>query len=225
VDNADEITVELVPEPTDDVRALIGELDRILSAEYTPEQRHGLALDAIFKPDIRFFLARSKGAAVGCGGVAFFTDFAEVKRMYVRDTARGSGAARGCLRELRKRPATRELFCSGSRREHVRQRRSVSMSERGFNPAQHSAPTLQWHLRPSPPVCSCKSNSELKPKIGRSMQPPSGPHQGAGLRRVRLGLAGEMACGLLAARPASAKVVNCSATSCTLKRPCGSYHL
>jgi putative acetyltransferase len=102
VDNADEITVELVPEPTDDVRALVGELDRILSAEYTPEQRHGLALDVIFKPDIRFFLARSKGAAVGCGGVAFFTDFAEVKRMYVRDTARGSGAARGLLARIEK---------------------------------------------------------------------------------------------------------------------------
>jgi hypothetical protein len=42
VDKADEITVELVQEPTDDVRALIGELDRILSAEYTPEQRHAM---------------------------------------------------------------------------------------------------------------------------------------------------------------------------------------
>jgi putative acetyltransferase len=100
VENADEITVELVLEPTDNVRALIGELDRILSAEYTPEQRHGLALSAIFKPDIRFFLVRFKGAAVGCGGVAFFTDYAEVKRMYVRDVARGSGAARALLARI-----------------------------------------------------------------------------------------------------------------------------
>ena len=46
--DVNEITVELVPHPTDDVRALISELDGILSAEYTPEQRHGLALDAIF---------------------------------------------------------------------------------------------------------------------------------------------------------------------------------
>ena len=100
MDNADEITVELVPQATDDVGALIGELDRTLSAEYTPEQRHGLALAAIFKPDIRFFLARSKGAAVGCGGVAFFTDFAEVKHIYVRDVARGSGAARALLARI-----------------------------------------------------------------------------------------------------------------------------
>src|SRR5882724_10222131 len=37
VSSADEITVELVPAPTDDVRALVGELDRVLSVEYTPE--------------------------------------------------------------------------------------------------------------------------------------------------------------------------------------------
>ena len=43
MNGADSITVELVPEVTDDVRILIGELDQILSAEYLPEQRHGLA--------------------------------------------------------------------------------------------------------------------------------------------------------------------------------------
>ena len=99
---ADEIAVELVPHATDDVRALIDELDRILSAEYTPEQRHGLALDAIFKPGVRFFLARSNGVAVGCGGVAFFADFAEVKRMYVRQVARGHGVAQALLARIEK---------------------------------------------------------------------------------------------------------------------------
>src|SRR6516225_11393898 len=82
--------------------ALIGELDRILAAEYSPEQRHGLALDAIFAPGIRFFLARLNDVAVGCGGVAFFTDFAEVKRMYVRDVARGRGVAQALLARIEK---------------------------------------------------------------------------------------------------------------------------
>jgi putative acetyltransferase len=100
VDSANHITVELAPAATDDVRILIGELDRVLSAEYTPEQRHGLTLGQIFKPDIRFFLARLDGAAVGCGGVAFFTDFAEVKRMYVRDIARGRGVAQTLLARI-----------------------------------------------------------------------------------------------------------------------------
>jgi putative acetyltransferase len=98
--SADNITVELAPSATDEVRALIGELDRELSAEYSPEQRHGLTLEAIFQPHIRFFLARLDGAAVGCGGVALFADFAEAKRMYVRDAARGRGVAQALLARI-----------------------------------------------------------------------------------------------------------------------------
>ena len=100
MDSADEITIELVSAVTDDVRALIGELDRILAAEYTPDQRHGLSLDAIFEPGVRFFVARSNGAAVGCGGVALFAGFAEVKRMYVREAARGRGVAQALLARI-----------------------------------------------------------------------------------------------------------------------------
>jgi len=98
--SADKISVELVSSATDDVRALVGELDQILSAEYPPEQRHGLALDAIFRPNIRFFLARMDGVAIGCGGVAWFSDFAEVKRVYVRDVGRGRGVAPALLTRI-----------------------------------------------------------------------------------------------------------------------------
>jgi putative acetyltransferase len=94
------IQIEAAPVATDEVRALIGELDQALSAEYPPEQRRGLALDAIFQPHIRFFLARLNGAAVGCGGVARFPDFAEVKRMYVRGAARGRGVAQALLSRI-----------------------------------------------------------------------------------------------------------------------------
>ena len=79
--------------PTDDIRQLIGELDAELGALYRPEQRHGLPLDAIFAPHIRFFIAVRDGMALGCGGVALFPDFAEVKRMYVSPAVRGTGVA------------------------------------------------------------------------------------------------------------------------------------
>src|SRR6202012_100938 len=82
------------------VRKLIAELDQTLSAEYPPEQRHGLALDAIFQPHVRFFVARLNGEAVGCGGGALFDGFAEVKRMYVREAARGHGVAQALLQQL-----------------------------------------------------------------------------------------------------------------------------
>lgn len=92
--------VSAVTNPTDDVRALVGELNDELGALYPPEQRHGLALDAIFQPHIRFFVARKDDAALGCGGVALFAAFAEIKRMYVRPAARGQGVADALMARL-----------------------------------------------------------------------------------------------------------------------------
>ncbi len=94
------IAIEMALVANEEVRGLIGELEEALSAEYSPEQRHGLRLDAIFQSHIRFFVARLDGAAVGCGGVALFDGFAEVKRMYVREAARGRGVAGAVLARL-----------------------------------------------------------------------------------------------------------------------------
>jgi putative acetyltransferase len=92
--------VVAVSRPTDEVRLLVEELNDELGALYVPEQRHGLALEAIFAPHIRFFVARQNGQAVGCGGVALFGDFAEVKRMYVRPARRGQGVAGAIMARL-----------------------------------------------------------------------------------------------------------------------------
>jgi putative acetyltransferase len=94
------IDIERITQATDDARLLIGELDQILAAEYLPEQRHGLALEALFQPHVRFFLARLNGVAIGCGGMALYDDFAEVKRMYVRETVRGRGLAQALLTRI-----------------------------------------------------------------------------------------------------------------------------
>lgn len=91
------LTVNLTTAPNDAVHLLIAELEEVLSAEYPPENRHGLPLEAIFQPHVRFFVATLDGAPAGCGGVALFDDFAEVKRMYVRPAARGQGVARAIL--------------------------------------------------------------------------------------------------------------------------------
>jgi len=109
------LRIDRAPAPTDDIRALIAELDRTLAELYPPEQRHGLVLDAIFQPHIRFFLARSEAGAVGCGGIALFSDFAEVKRMYVRPSARGQGVAQAVLARLE--TEAREAGCDVLRLE------------------------------------------------------------------------------------------------------------
>jgi putative acetyltransferase len=94
------IDVTLISAPDADVRTLIGELNDELGALYSPEQRHGLDLDAIFQPHIRFFVARRGGVALGCGGVALLDGFAEIKRMYVRQSARGQGLADAVMDRL-----------------------------------------------------------------------------------------------------------------------------
>jgi putative acetyltransferase len=95
-----EIAIERVSGPTEDARELIAELDTVLGALYEAEQRHGLSIEQVFQPNVRFFVARIDGEAVGCGGAALFDGYAEVKRMYTRDKARGQGVAKALLNRL-----------------------------------------------------------------------------------------------------------------------------
>jgi putative acetyltransferase len=94
------ILIERTTHPTDDARALIEELEAELSEGYEAHQRHGLDIAKVFQPHIAFFIARLNGDAAGCGGVAFDDGFAEVKRMYVRRAARGTGVAQAVLAQL-----------------------------------------------------------------------------------------------------------------------------
>jgi len=95
-----EITIERPSGPTAEVSALIAELDAVLGAVYEPEQRHGLSLEQVFGPHVRFFVARLDGEAVGCGAVALFEDYAEVKRMYTRESVRGRGVGKALLARI-----------------------------------------------------------------------------------------------------------------------------
>jgi putative acetyltransferase len=94
------IIIDRVVEATPEVHDLIGELNEVLGAAYEAHQRHGLSIEQLFEPNVRFFLARLENLAVGCGGVALFDDYAEVKRMYTRPSARGQGVAKALLRRI-----------------------------------------------------------------------------------------------------------------------------
>lgn len=95
-----DILVQRVLGPTPELRDLVGELDAVLGAAYTAEQRHGLRIEQLFEPNICFFLAYADGTPCGCGGIAFFDGYAEVKRMYTREAARGRGVAKALLGRL-----------------------------------------------------------------------------------------------------------------------------
>lgn len=117
------IVVDQVDAPTDDARALIGELDAELNGPYAPEQRHGFTIERLFRPGVLFYIARLDGEAVGCGGIAFDANpgdgggFAEVKRMYVRPSSRGCNVAQALLarleQEARGRGVTRVALETG----------------------------------------------------------------------------------------------------------------
>lgn len=92
-----EITIERLAAPTPEAEALVAELDEALGALYEPEQRHGYSIAQIFQPNVRLFVARLDGEAIGCGAVAFFDGYAEVKRMYTREKARGLGVGKALL--------------------------------------------------------------------------------------------------------------------------------
>lgn len=93
-------TITRATAPTDAIRLIFSEIEAFFGVLYSPEQRHGLSLDAIFQPGIEFFTASNDGEVVGCAGIAFYPDFGEIKRMFVRQPWRGRGAAQALLAQL-----------------------------------------------------------------------------------------------------------------------------
>src|SRR6266516_8026956 len=86
---------------TTDARTLIAELEGELAPCYPAESRHGYSVERLLTEALAFFLIRENGVPAGCGGVKLVgTEYAEVKRMYVRPQFRGSGLARLMLNHL-----------------------------------------------------------------------------------------------------------------------------
>ena len=173
------IAIEHLSAPTPEARQLIAELERVLGALYQPEQRHGLSIEQVFQPNLRFFAARLGGAAVGCGGVALFDDYAEVKRMYTREAARGQGVGKTLLARLEQEARDAGKPVLRLEPAHSRRRRSVRTSAAGSRRAVRSAITPCWSRTTSPPACSTKSafNAEfwtagVPPACGRDGRGP-----------------------------------------------------
>lgn len=90
-----------------DVHALIAELDKYLYALYPAESVYALDLRSLLQPNIRFAVARdSAGAAIGCAAVVLTPEYGEIKRMYVRPHARGTGTAGGLIQLLEQTAAS-----------------------------------------------------------------------------------------------------------------------
>ena len=84
-----------------------------------------------------------KVLAVGCGGVALFPDYAEVKRMYVHHTARGQGVADAILDRIEQEVRGAGLSVLRLETGVARSQRCGSMCERGFGNVRRSAPMAE----------------------------------------------------------------------------------
>ena len=131
---SDEVRIEVALTATDEVRALIGELEDVLCGWNI--RRSSVMEFHSTRSSNRMSGSSShdgKVVAVGCGGVALFPDYAEVKRMYVHHTARGQGVADAILDPHRSRKCVTPGFpCCVWRLVCARSQRCGSTSEPGF---------------------------------------------------------------------------------------------
>lgn len=95
------ITITQERPDTPDAQVLIAELDAQLDPLYPSTSRYGYSIEKLLAQSVVFFVLRDGDTPVGCGGLQFFgTEYAELKRLYVRDAFRGQGFAQQLLDHL-----------------------------------------------------------------------------------------------------------------------------
>lgn len=100
-----ELTIRQERPDQADVIALLEASDRYHAALYPAESNHLVDVEGLLTPNVRFLVARDDGgAALGCGAVLLGADggvrTAELKRMWVNASARGTGLGRRLLEAL-----------------------------------------------------------------------------------------------------------------------------
>jgi putative acetyltransferase len=95
------VTISREPPRQREIEGLLQALDRYLAELYPAESNHLLSLQALEAPEVRFFVARAAGRAVGCGALRVDrAGYGEVKRMFVDPAARGQRIGRQILAHL-----------------------------------------------------------------------------------------------------------------------------
>jgi putative acetyltransferase len=91
---------------------MVKALDDYVAGLYPPESNHLLDIEALCAPDVRFFVARLDGEAVGCGALRLDpAGYGELKRMFVRPDARGRNVGRAILLRLEQEAGEAKLPC------------------------------------------------------------------------------------------------------------------
>ena len=81
-------------------RALIEGSEDALRAVYTIDECFTFTAEELDTPNIQFFVARKEGKPLGCVALCACDEYAEIKRLFVTPTARGTGAARELMHHI-----------------------------------------------------------------------------------------------------------------------------
>ena len=84
-----------------EVLRFLAQADERSSSLYPAESRHGLSLAALLAAEVRFFVARRDGRALGCGGYMLLPErSAEMKRLFVDPDTRGQGVGAAIIEAI-----------------------------------------------------------------------------------------------------------------------------
>jgi putative acetyltransferase len=88
-------------DPRGDVfRGFLQASDDYAAALYPAESNHMLDIETLLKPEMHFYGVWRDGVAVGCGGFWTYTDYIEIKRVWIDPSARGLGLSRKLMAHL-----------------------------------------------------------------------------------------------------------------------------
>lgn len=105
------ISIEPERPDTADARALVAELEAYLAPQYPPASQHGLSVEQLIQEQVAFFVLRCDGKPAGCGGIQYFgTEYAELKRFYIRPGFRKNGLGRRLLGYLEEDARVQGIF-------------------------------------------------------------------------------------------------------------------
>jgi putative acetyltransferase len=84
-----------------DVRPMLDDGEAYSASLYPPQSNHHLSLQELRAANVRFLVARDeRGRALATGAVVLNGGWAEIKRMWVAEDARGRGIAKALLARL-----------------------------------------------------------------------------------------------------------------------------
>ncbi|MEX5728391.1 putative acetyltransferase [Rhodovulum iodosum] len=91
------MNIRTEPPLSADGRRLVERSEAALLAVYPPEECFSFTAEELAEKGTQFLVARNDGEAIGCIALVDQGAYGEIKRLYVAETARGSGVARALI--------------------------------------------------------------------------------------------------------------------------------